>query len=59
MMEGRTMKDLILEIKNLHYRYGNGEAALNGVSVDIREGEKIAVVGSNGAGKSSLLLAIT
>jgi len=56
MMEGRTMKDLILEIKNLHYRYGNGEAALNGVSVDIREGEKIAVVGSNGAGKSTFFL---
>lgn len=52
------MKEPILKIKDLHYVYGSGEAALNGVSLDISEGEKIAVIGSNGAGKSTFFLNI-
>jgi cobalt/nickel transport system ATP-binding protein len=50
------MKKLILKIENLHYTYGNGKSALDGVSVDIYEGEKIAVIGSNGSGKSTFFL---
>lgn len=50
------MKNPILKIKDLHYCYGNGGIALNGVSVDIYESERIAVVGSNGAGKSTFFL---
>ena len=34
-------------------------AALDGVSVDIRRGEKVAVIGRNGAGKSTFLKLIT
>lgn len=50
------MKEPILSVRNLHYVYGNGQLALDGVSVDINEGEKIAVIGSNGAGKSTFFL---
>lgn len=50
------MKNPILRIKDLHYCYGNGGTALNGVSMDIYKGEKIAVIGSNGAGKSTFFL---
>jgi cobalt/nickel transport system ATP-binding protein len=50
------MKKLILKIEDLHYTYGNGKSALDGVSVDIYEGEKIAVIGSNGSGKSTFFL---
>ena len=50
------MKEPILSVRDLHYVYGNGQAALDGVSVDINEGEKIAVIGSNGAGKSTFFL---
>lgn len=52
------MKKLILQIEDLHYVYGNGNPALNGVSVNIYEGEKIAVLGSNGSGKSTFFLNI-
>ncbi len=52
------MKKLILKIEDLHYTYGNGKSALEGVSVDIYEGEKIAVIGSNGSGKSTFFLNI-
>ena len=50
------MREPILKIRDLYYDYGNGTTALNGVSVDIYEGEKIAVIGSNGAGKSTFFL---
>ena len=50
------MKKPILEIRNLHYCYGSGKAALEGVDLDIFEGEKIAVIGPNGSGKSTFFL---
>ena len=50
------MKKLILKVEDLYYKYGNGKSALDGVSVDIYEGEKIAVLGSNGSGKSTFFL---
>ncbi|MCH3964362.1 MAG: energy-coupling factor ABC transporter ATP-binding protein [Clostridium sp.] len=50
------MKKIILKVENLHYTYGNGDHALNGIDVDIYEGEKIAVIGSNGSGKSTFFL---
>ncbi len=50
------MKKTILKVENLHYAYWNGKIALDDVSVDIHEGEKIAVIGSNGSGKSTFFL---
>lgn len=52
------MKKALLKIEDLHYVYGNGNSALEGVSVNIYEGEKIAVIGSNGSGKSTFFLNI-
>jgi cobalt/nickel transport system ATP-binding protein len=52
------MEKPILRVENLYYAYGNGKSALDGVSADICEGEKIAVVGSNGSGKSTFFLNI-
>ena len=50
------MREPILKVNNLHYSYGTGNPALKGVSVDIYQGEKIAVIGSNGSGKSTFFL---
>ena len=47
----------LLEIENLHVRYGR-LAALQGVALEVREGEIVCLIGPNGAGKSSTLAAI-
>ena len=47
----------MLEIANLHVAYGR-VTALRDVELTVAQGEIVAVLGSNGAGKSSLLRAI-
>lgn len=47
----------VLSVKNLHVSYG-GVEAVSGVSLDIREGEILALVGESGCGKSSLAMAV-
>lgn len=47
----------MLEVQNLHVRYGNIEA-LHGISFHVEEGEMVALLGANGAGKSTTLMSI-
>ena len=47
----------MLEIRNLHVRYGPIEV-LHGVSLHVEEGEIVALLGANGAGKSTTLMSI-
>lgn len=47
--------EVVLQTKNLHYTYEDGTTALMGVTVDIRRGEYVAIVGQNGGGKSTLV----
>lgn len=49
----------MLEISDLHVRYGRVVQALNGVSLTVPDGAVVAVLGSNGAGKSTLLRSIS
>lgn len=47
----------LLEVRDLTAGYG-GIQALHGVSIDVDEGEVVAVLGANGAGKSTMLKCI-
>lgn len=51
------MRDIILEARNLSYSYEDSSSpALNGLSLSIARGSKIAVMGANGSGKSTFFL---
>lgn len=54
----KSIKEIILQIRGLYYSYSAEKITLNDINVDIHKGEKIAVLGSNGAGKSTFFLNI-
>jgi len=49
---------MLLEIVDLRVKYGNIEV-LHGINLRVREGEIVTILGANGAGKSTTLLAIS
>lgn len=48
----------LLQIRGLHVAYGKA-AALHGIDLDVAKGEIVALIGANGAGKSTTLRAIS
>jgi branched-chain amino acid transport system ATP-binding protein len=48
----------LLEVTDIHAHYG-GIEALKGISLSVEQGEVVTLIGSNGAGKSTTLRAIT
>ncbi|MCH1983172.1 energy-coupling factor ABC transporter ATP-binding protein [Ruminococcus sp. OA3] len=50
------MREPIVKVKDLHFAYADEKEALRGIDINIYQGERIAVIGSNGAGKSTFFL---
>ncbi len=53
-----TGGEIMLELKNLKVKYGQVEA-LHGLNLAVREGELVTILGANGAGKSTTLMAVS
>ena len=49
--------ELILEVEDVHTYYGSIEA-LKGITINVRQGEIVTLIGANGAGKSTTLRSI-
>ena len=52
--------DIILKAENLYFSYDDEQShSLNGLSLEIRRGQKVAFMGANGSGKSTFFLCCT
>ncbi|HUH21434.1 MAG TPA: ATP-binding cassette domain-containing protein, partial [Gaiellaceae bacterium] len=49
--------EVVLHVEDIHTFYGTIEA-LKGISIEVREGEIVTLIGANGAGKSTTLRSI-
>jgi branched-chain amino acid transport system ATP-binding protein len=49
---------MLLSVRDLRVKYGSVEA-LHGINLSVNEGEIVAILGANGAGKSTTLLAVS
>ena len=53
-----SQADIVLELQKIHTYYGRIHA-LQGVSLDVRQGEIVTLIGANGAGKTTILKTIS
>lgn len=44
-----------IDFKDVEFSYGSGKKVLNGINLSIKAGQTVAIVGSSGAGKSTII----
>ena len=44
-----------IHLDNVHFSYSQGKPALNGITLDVPAGKRVALVGASGGGKSTIL----
>ena len=52
------MPDKVLDVEDLHMIYSGGVHAVRGISFGVNQGESVAIIGSSGSGKSTVLRCI-
>lgn len=53
----QVSEDIIIEARDVHYSYEEGgQPSLDGVSLKIKRGKKVAFIGANGSGKSTFFM---
>lgn len=52
------MDRTMIKFQNVSYAYPGGNKILDGFNLDIKQGEQVALIGANGAGKSTILKCI-
>jgi branched-chain amino acid transport system ATP-binding protein len=57
MTAGQANGDVLLRVEGIHTYYGTIHA-LKGISIEVRDGEIVTLIGANGAGKSTMLRSI-
>jgi len=50
-----SREDSIFHLRGVRYLYNGRQIALDGIDLDIRQGEQVVLLGANGSGKSTLL----
>jgi len=52
------LPDKVLDVEDLHMIYSGGVHAVRGISFGVNQGESVAIIGSSGSGKSTVLRCI-
>ena len=52
----KEVREEILRLENVKFTYDKKKMAIDDISLSLYSGEKVAIIGENGSGKSSLFL---